>query len=115
MQGLRISAPEAEFSDGSGRPRCPECGGRNAVPTESSAFSHCSPKKQHNRHPKPFIWTKTTDRILDAVARFCKRLSNSGHQLVAKFSLRGEPVFILNLAQRSAAAEYKGRVDGHLR
>jgi transposase len=33
----------------------------------------------HNRHPKPFIWTKTADQILDAVARFCKRISNSGH------------------------------------
>ena len=33
----------------------------------------------HNRHPKPFIWTKTADQILDSVARFCKRISNSGH------------------------------------
>ncbi len=35
--------------------------------------------EQHNRHPKPFIWTKTADQILDSVARFCKRISNSGH------------------------------------
>ena len=35
--------------------------------------------EHHNRHPKPFIWTKTADQILDAVARFCKRISNSGH------------------------------------
>src|SRR6266850_508463 len=32
-----------------------------------------------NRHPKPFIWTKTADQILESVARFCKRISNSGH------------------------------------
>jgi transposase len=32
-----------------------------------------------NRHPKPFIWTKTADQILESVARFCKRSSNSGH------------------------------------
>ena len=33
----------------------------------------------HNRNPKPFIWTKTADQILDSVARFCKPISNSGH------------------------------------
>src|ERR1700730_8096604 len=32
-----------------------------------------------NRHPKPFIWTKTADQILESVKRFCKRISNSGH------------------------------------
>lgn len=35
--------------------------------------------EHHNRHPKPFIWTKTADQILDSLARFCKRISNSGH------------------------------------
>ena len=35
--------------------------------------------EHHNRQPKPFIWTKTADQILDAVARFCERISNSGH------------------------------------
>jgi transposase len=35
--------------------------------------------EHHNRHPKPFIWTKTADQILDSVARFCQRTSNSGH------------------------------------
>ncbi len=33
----------------------------------------------NNRHPKPFIWTKTADQILESVARFCKRISDSGH------------------------------------
>jgi transposase len=35
--------------------------------------------EHHNRHPKPFIWTKTADQILDSLARFCKRISNSPH------------------------------------
>jgi len=35
--------------------------------------------EHHNRHPKPFICTKTADQILDSVARFCQRISNSGH------------------------------------
>jgi transposase len=33
----------------------------------------------HNRNPKPFIWTKTADQILESVTRFCKRISDSGH------------------------------------
>jgi transposase len=33
----------------------------------------------HNEHPKPFVWTKTADEILTSVARFCHRISNSGH------------------------------------
>jgi transposase len=32
-----------------------------------------------NAHPKPFVWTKTADQILATVARFCHRISNSGH------------------------------------
>ena len=33
----------------------------------------------HNAAPKPFVWTKTADRILDSLARFCRRTSDSGH------------------------------------
>lgn len=32
-----------------------------------------------NEAPKPFIWTKTADAILATIARFCKRISDSGH------------------------------------
>jgi len=35
--------------------------------------------EHHNQNPKPFIWTKTADQILDSVARFCKRTLDSGH------------------------------------
>ncbi|MGH9400049.1 MAG: IS630 family transposase, partial [Thermoanaerobaculia bacterium] len=33
----------------------------------------------YNQDPKPFVWTKTADEILESVARFCRRTSNSGH------------------------------------
>lgn len=33
----------------------------------------------NNENPRPFVWTKTADEILAAVARFCKRTSGSGH------------------------------------
>jgi transposase len=33
----------------------------------------------HNQDPKPFVWTKTADQILESVARFCQRISDSGH------------------------------------
>ena len=32
-----------------------------------------------NQRPQPFVWTKTADEILASVARFCQRISNSGH------------------------------------
>lgn len=33
----------------------------------------------NNREPKPFVWTKTADQILESIKRFCMRTSNSGH------------------------------------
>ena len=35
--------------------------------------------QHHNRDPKPFVWHKTADQILDSLARFCKRTLDSGH------------------------------------
>ena len=35
--------------------------------------------EHHNKNPKPFVWHKTADQILDSVARFCKRTLDSGH------------------------------------
>jgi transposase len=32
-----------------------------------------------NRSPKPFTWTKTADEILQTLARYCRRISDSGH------------------------------------
>jgi hypothetical protein len=32
-----------------------------------------------NARRRPFVWTKTADEILASVARFCKRISDSGH------------------------------------
>ena len=32
-----------------------------------------------NADPRPFLWTKTAAQILENVARFCKRISDSGH------------------------------------
>ena len=33
----------------------------------------------NNRDPKPFVWTKTAEQILESIKRFCMRTSNSGH------------------------------------
>jgi hypothetical protein len=32
-----------------------------------------------NAEPKPFVWTKTADEILDSVARYCQRTNDSHH------------------------------------
>ena len=32
-----------------------------------------------NTHPRPFIWTKTAEEILDSLEPFCRRISGAGH------------------------------------
>src|SRR5947209_13223554 len=32
-----------------------------------------------NENPKPFVWTKTADQILDSIARYCGRINDSRH------------------------------------
>ena len=32
-----------------------------------------------NEAPTPFVWTKTADQILASIARFCHRISETGH------------------------------------
>src|SRR3954469_22337949 len=35
--------------------------------------------KTWNDDPKPFVWTKTADQILDSIARYCERINDSRH------------------------------------
>ena len=35
--------------------------------------------KTWNDNPRPYIWTKTTDQILESIARYCTRINDSGH------------------------------------
>ena len=32
-----------------------------------------------NTNPRPFIWTKTADQILDTLTAYCQRITDSGH------------------------------------
>ena len=32
-----------------------------------------------NDDPKPFVWHKTADEILDSLAAYCRRINASGH------------------------------------
>jgi transposase len=32
-----------------------------------------------NENPRPFVWTKTADEILESIARYCGRINESGH------------------------------------
>ncbi|MEU4769547.1 IS630 family transposase [Actinosynnema sp. NPDC023794] len=32
-----------------------------------------------NANPRPFLWTKTAEEILESLARFCRRISGGGH------------------------------------
>lgn len=35
--------------------------------------------EEHNKNPKPFVWTADADSIFERIARVCTRISNSGH------------------------------------
>ncbi|RSS49226.1 IS630 family transposase, partial [Streptomyces sp. WAC05858] len=35
--------------------------------------------KDWNADPKPFIWTKTAEEILESLAQFCRQISGAGH------------------------------------
>lgn len=35
--------------------------------------------KTWNENPRPYVWTKTADQILDSIARYCTRINDSGH------------------------------------
>jgi transposase len=32
-----------------------------------------------NKNPKPYVWTKTADEILNSLATYCQRITDSGH------------------------------------
>ena len=32
-----------------------------------------------NQQPRPFVWTKTADQILESIARYCERINDSRH------------------------------------
>jgi transposase len=32
-----------------------------------------------NKNPRPFVWTKTADQILESIARYCGRINDSAH------------------------------------
>jgi transposase len=35
--------------------------------------------KTWNENPRPYVWTKTSDQILESIARYCTRIIESGH------------------------------------
>ena len=32
-----------------------------------------------NDDPRPYVWVKTADQILDSIARYCKQINDSRH------------------------------------
>jgi transposase len=49
---------------------------RSTVELEQAIRDHLA---TNNPNPKPFVWTKTADQILESIQRFCMRTSVSGH------------------------------------
>ena len=79
--------PRTSPSDSALADRAPRFG-LHFTPTSSSwlnlverwfAELICSWIETWNNDPKPFVWTKTADEILDAIARYCTRINESRH------------------------------------
>ena len=32
-----------------------------------------------NENPRPYVWTKTADKILDSIRHYCQRINQTGH------------------------------------
>jgi transposase len=32
-----------------------------------------------NANPRPYVWTKTAEQILDSLTRYCQQITDSGH------------------------------------
>jgi hypothetical protein len=32
-----------------------------------------------NDNPRPYVWTKTADQILESIGNYCRRINDSGH------------------------------------
>jgi transposase len=35
--------------------------------------------KDWNEQPRPYVWTKTADQILESISKYCQRINDSGH------------------------------------
>jgi hypothetical protein len=38
--------------------------------------------KNWNENPRPYVWAKSADEILAALARYCERISGAEHEVV---------------------------------
>ncbi len=53
---------------------------RGAHPNVEALEADITAWAEHwNANPRPYIWTKTADQILANLARYCERISDSGH------------------------------------
>ncbi len=44
-----------------------------------------------NDNPKPFVWHKTADEILDSLAAYCQRINDSGHSVKSGTTIEPSP------------------------
>jgi hypothetical protein len=92
---LEPSCPESRYGGSEGTPR----GNAPGLPDErwfAELTNHKLRRSAHrsvtepeddirkwinewNKNPKPFVWTKSADDILETVAEYCQRITDSGH------------------------------------
>jgi transposase len=63
--------------------------------------------EQWNDKPRPYVWTKTADQILDSLAAYCQRINDSQQETAKQCTAR-----LRDERHYSAAAERGRRMEG---
>jgi hypothetical protein len=63
-----------------------------------------------NKDPKPFVWTKTADEILETLAAYCERITDSGHSVDHHGPEVGAPPFPARAVMPDSPRWYADRV-----
>ena len=64
------------------RPRPPQRRPARPAPARPATELETDIRKwinEWNKAPKPFVWTKSADEILETLAAYCQRIIDSGH------------------------------------
>ena len=53
--------------------------GTHRIASANSTPTSATGSTTWNDNPRPYVWTKTADQILDSIARYCTRINDSRH------------------------------------
>jgi hypothetical protein len=87
--GTRDASSGSRTRCGQAAPTCPRFWFAELTTRKLRRYAHRTVTKletdirkwitEWNKKPRPFVWTKTADEILESLAAYCQRISDSGH------------------------------------